>query len=378
MKKILLICLLVTCCCTALAEGFPDTLDMEAVLSAAQTAETAPARYTPGREACGRPGCFWETPMDPYDEAAMWAMLTAPMTVIRGDPRSQTYLRAEPSEDSDAIGEITCDSQGVHVLEDLGDGWTRVECYSSSFEGSRVGAWNALVTGYVPTDRLEVHEVKTRYAFVVDKLEQRLYIYERGRLLDVLAVSTGLVTEGKPYNESRSGEYILWSLTGAFADGDNVCNYGIRYNHGDLLHELPHTGENNYDHTEPKMGSRASHGCIRVQRKRTEKGINARWIFNALYAGEVGSRLVIWEDWPGRQIALPDGETPLYYNPKGGVNYHDSPTCYGVRDQYEPLTGFTYAQLDETPYDKLTACPYCVPPRRAEDIAEINAGYRGE
>ncbi|MBQ2953539.1 MAG: L,D-transpeptidase family protein [Clostridia bacterium] len=381
MKNLLLTVLLLMCCCTALAEGFPDTLDLgameeEAVLEAVQEEYVAPALTTPGRERCGQPGCFWETPMDPYDAEAMAAMLARPMTVIRGDPRSQVYLRQEPDEDSQAIGEITCDSQGVHVLEDLGNGWTRVECYSSSFEGSRVEAWNELVTGYVPTDLLEVRQPRTKYAFIVDKLDQRLYIFEDGVLMDVLAVSTGLVTEGKPYNETRSGEYILWSLTGAFADGDTTCNYGIRYNHGDLLHELPHTGTDNYGYTEPKIGSRASHGCIRVQRKRTEKGVNARWIFNALYDGQLNSRLIIWEDWPGRQIPLPAADTPLYYNPQGGVNYHDSPTCYGVKDRYEPLTGFTYAQLDDAPYDELTACPYCVPPRRAEDIAQINAAHQ--
>lgn len=375
MKRLILCCLLLMCACVAFAEEFPDSLDMERVLAQAQE----PVLNTPGREKCGKDGCFWETPMDPHDAAAMKAMLTADtMTVLRGDPRSQVYLRAEPSEDSTAIGEITCDSQGVHVLETLDNGWTRVECYSSSFEGSRVEAWNELVMGYVPTALLEEKRVKTKYAFVVDKLDQRLYIYEDGALLDVLAVSTGLVTEGKPYNETRSGEYILWSLSGAFADGDTTCNYGIRYNHGDLLHELPHTGTDNYGYTEPKMGSRASHGCIRVQRKRTEKGVNARWIWNAIYDGQLRSRLIIWEDWPGREIHQPAQDTPLYYNPNGGENYHDSPTCYGVKDRYEPMTAFAYGELDDAPYDELNACPYCVPPRRVEDIAEINAAHQPE
>lgn len=379
MKKLLVCVLLLMCGCTALAEGFPDTLDMGSVLSTVEeTKAAAPQLTTPGRETCGQDGCFWETPMNPYDAEGMRAILTAPMTVISGDPRTQVYLRALPDEDSVAVGEITCDSQGVHVLERLDNGWTRVECYSSSFEGSRVEAWNELVTGYVPTRLLEEKQPKEKYAFVVDKLDQRLYVFEDGALMDVLAVSTGLVTEGKPYNETRSGEYILWSLTGAFADGETTCNYGIRYNHGDLLHELPHTGEDNYGYTEPKMGSRASHGCIRVQRKRTEKGVNARWIFNALYGGQVGSRLIIWEDWKGREIALPDAQTPLYYNPQGGENYHDSPTCYGVKDRFEPMTAFTYGELDAAPYGDLNACPYCVPPRRAEDIAAINAAHQAE
>ena len=46
-----------------------------------------------------------------------------------------------------------------------------------------------------------------------------------------------------------------------------------------------------------------------------------------------------------------------------------------MRDRYLPLTGFTYGELDTTPYSKLTACPYCVPPRRAEDIDAINNAH---
>jgi len=369
-KRIALWLLLMCMGVPALAEGLPDFVDMDSIMTVQQEV------FTPGRESCGKPGCYWETPMDPLDEEACWAMLTAPMTVLRGDPRSQVTLRAEPDADSAAIGEVTCASQGVHVLEDVGNGWTRIECYSSSFEGSRTKAWNALLTGYVKTELLTEKQPKTKYAFLVDKLDQRLYLYEEGKLLDVLAVSTGLPTEGKAYNETRSGEYILWSLSGAFEDGNTVCNYGIRYNHGDLLHELPHTGKDNYGYTEPKLGSRASHGCIRVQRKRTEKGVNMRWIWNALYDGQVNSRLVIWEDWPGRAIPLPEADTPLYYNPQGGTNYHDSPTCYGVKDRYEPMTGFTYGELTASPYDELTACPYCVPPRRTEDIEEINRAHQ--
>lgn len=372
MRRFLLILLTLLLATGAAAEGFPDSIDLSAL---SPLTDTPDALNTPGRERCGKPGCFWETPMDAEDEAAIWAMLTAPMTVLVGDPRSQVYLRELPDADSRAIGEITCDSQGVHVLERLENGWSRIECYSSSFDDSRTQAWNELLTGYVPTSLLKEKQVKTKYGFVVDKLDQRLYLYEDGKLLDVLAVSTGLVTEGKPYNETRSGEYILWSLSGAFKDGDTTCNYGVRYNHGDLLHELPHTGTDNYGYTEPKMGQRASHGCIRVQRKRTPNGINMRWIWNALYDGQVGSRLVIWEDWPGREIPPPASDFPLYYNSHGGVNYHDSPTCYGVKDRYEPMTAFTYEELNTAPFDELTACPYCVPPRRAEDIAAINDAH---
>lgn len=78
--------------------------------------------------------------MDVSDEEAIWAMLTQPMTVLSGAPRGQTRVYAQPNDASEAVGEVTCMSQGVHVLEQLDSGWTRIECYSSSFKGSQVEA----------------------------------------------------------------------------------------------------------------------------------------------------------------------------------------------------------------------------------------------
>ena len=357
---------------TALSEELTVPADMSV------PAEEAVTVYTPGRESCGKPGCFWETPMDYTDAQAVWAMLTAPMTVVDGNFRTREYLRAEPREDSAAIGEITRASQGVHVLEQLDNGWTKVECFSSSFAGSKVKAWNELVVGYVPTDALKTVEVRTEYGLIIDKLTQRLYIYREGEFLDELQISTGLATKSDPENETRAGEFLLFSPTGAFPSEPFICNYGIRYNDGDLLHEIPHLvnadGTQNYSRTEGKVGSRASHGCIRVQRKRTPNGINMRWIWNNL-KDQMGTRMVVWEDWMGRSIPIPPEDTVLYYNPKNGSNYHDSPTCYGVLDRYEPMKAFTYGELDVKPYAKLTACPYCVPPREIADIEKINAAH---
>ncbi len=339
--------------------------------------EEAPANpiNTPGREKCGKPNCYWETPMDYTDEETIWAMLTAPITVVDGNFRTQEYVYQEPSRDSARIAEVTCATQSVHVLENRDDGWTKIETYSSSFSSSRIKAWNALVTGYIQTSLLKEVEVRTEYALIVEQLTQRLYIYHEGKLLDELLASTGLGTEDGPYNETRSGEYMLYSPTGAFPSGRLLCNYGIRYNDGDLLHEVPHiprdNGSKDYSTTEPLLGERASHGCLRIQRKRTEKGINMRWLWEEL-RDKMRTKIVIWEDWPGRMIPTPDADTQLYYNPDGGKDYHDSPTCYGVLDAYEPLTAFPYGELETGDYARLKPCAYCAPPRRAEEILLIN------
>ena len=323
-------------------------------------------------------GCYWCTPMDVTDEAAVWAMLTAPMTVIDLGQREQALLYAEPDAKSQAIAVITGASQGVHVLETQGD-WSLVETYSSSFHDSKVKNWNGFATGYIQTNKLKKVAVNQEYGIVIDKLTQRLYLYHDGRLMTELKCSTGLYNERQPYNETRSGEFMIISRVGDFKSDNLVCGIGLRFNSGDLLHEVPHTlnadGSKNYKNCEPKLGTRASHGCIRVQRRKNADGINMRWIWDHI---KNGTKLVIWEDYQGRQMAVPADDTPLYYNAKSGSNYHSTATCNGVKEQYLPLAAFSYGQLDSGDFAALTACDYCCPPLRKKEIAEINDLHRRE
>ena len=321
---------------------------------------------------------YWETPMDISNTQAVWEMLMAPITVVKGNQKSQQVLYAQPDESSQPVGDVTRDSQSVHILETLDNGWSLVETYSSSFHDSNVKAWNQLVQGYIRTSMLETRTPKDNYALLVDKLDQRLYIFEDGEIYDVLAISTGLPNERQPYNETRSGEFLLVSPVGGFETEGLHAAMGLRFNFGDILHEVPHSlrgDTKNYERYEAVLGERASHGCIRVQRKRTPKGTNMTWVWNTLRR-RMDTKLVIWEDLPGRQLAHVDPATPLFYNTQGGQNYHSQEKCFGVRERYLPLSGFTYGELNASPYDKLTACPYCVPPRRAEEIDKINQAHQ--
>ena len=84
-------------------------------------------------------------------------------------------------------------------------------------------------------------------------------------------------------------------------------------------------------------------------------------------------KIIIWEDWQGRQIPIPEDDTVLYYNPSGGSLYHTSSFCYSApKVTFEP---FTYGQLEEEPFSKLKRCGYCAPPLRVGEIEEINAVY---
>ncbi len=336
------------------------------------------AVHIPGSTSVGLTNSFWETPMDITDEAAVWAMLTAPITVVKGNQKEQTVLYSQPDESSTPVADVTFDSQGVHVLETRNDGWSFVEIYSSSFHDSKIKAWNQLTQGYIKTNRLEVKRVKQEYGLVVDKLTQRLYIFKDGKLYDTLAVSTGLANERQPYNETRSGEFLLVSRVGDFVSDNVVGAMALRFNDGDFIHEVVHIPRGDtkvFEPFEEVLGQRASHGCIRVQRKRTPLGTNMTWIWKNIRS-ELGTRIVIWEDLPGRQMAFPSPDTVLHYNTQGGQNYHAAPKCYGVRDKFLPMATFTYAELDDDAHKHLTPCGYCYPPLRMAEIQAINDQYR--
>ncbi len=345
-------------------ESAPKPHQTEGVMSPNQRSS-----YTPDHDP---KGCYYCTPMDITDEEAVWAVLTAPVTVIDLHQKEQLIIRKEKSEDSEGIGVVTGDSQSVHVLE-RGDKWSLIECYSSSFHDSKVKAFNAYVTGYVPTSYLKKETPRTDYGMVIDKLTQRLYIFKEGKLFTELLVSTGLYNERQPYNETRSGEFLIVSRVGDFRSDAMICSTALRFNRGDLLHEVPHVlnadKTKNYRTTEYKLGTRASHGCIRVQRLRNKDGVNMAWVWKNI---KNGTKLLIWEDYQGRQMPFPADSTPLYYNEKGGSNYHSTENCNGVREKYLSLSPFTYGELDNESYKKLTPCPYCAPMPRKEEIEKIN------
>ena len=316
----------------------------------------------------------WTVPMDITDEEAVWQALTAPITVVddgkSSDQRRQMVVRAEPSGDSKGVGMVTMISQGVHVLE-RGDEWSLIECYSSSFHNSAVLNWNALIQGYVPTRTLKEIMPNQKMGIVIDKLTQRLYIFRNGGLYSTLLVSTGLVNSRQPYNETRSGEYLLVSKVGGFSSDNFYCPLAIRFNAGDMLHEVPYIQRSkDYSMTEPKLGSKASHGCIRVQRKANPEGVNMQWIWSHY---EPNTRILIWEDWQGRQIPIPDNDTVFYCNTRKNNYYHSSDRCSELGTRH-PNT-ITYGELSGEAGKKLKPCPCCSPASKRSALEEINLTY---
>ena len=339
--------------------------------------------YTPnemnGNAPCGHADCFWNLKMGCMDEEAIWRVLIRPVTVLKGAQREQIRARKEPEASCEEYtGVITCASQAVHVLERRED-WTLVEAYSSCEEGSAVRVWALPFRGWVKTSLLEEKEVDQTYGLVIDKLQQRLYVFKEGKLLSTLLCSTGFPRSDTPFAETPAGEFLMVSWTGGFWAGSLFCDMGMRINSGILIHEVPcliekdeKTGEEtrNYARCERYLGEKASHGCIRVQREKTPEGVSIKWLWDNLHRTPC-TKVIIWDEI-GRTLGYPDDSLELYYNPSGGKNYHSQPTCALVKDRYEPMTAFRYGELEEKPYSRLSRCPGCTPQLRRSEIDTVN------
>ena len=233
---------------------------------------------------------YWTMTLgDLSDEQAIWDIMMQPITVLDDGKHTakETYLVRKTPDTStkrdNVVGEVTYKSQGVHVVETLEDGWTLIEAYNTSYgdaykkSGKRQGYGNTaeLISGYVQTSVLKSVEPKDQYALLIDKLTQTMYIFEDGKIIGTLLVSTGLVNSSQPWNETPAGEFLIVSWTGGFWAGNLYCAMGLLLNNCCLIHEVPSivnatSGKKDFSTTEPQLGKKASHGCIRVQRAANE------------------------------------------------------------------------------------------------------------
>lgn len=333
-------------------------------------------------EADGR--SYWTYPIGKLDEAALWNIMMQPMTVIDGNQKEVYRLRKTPDNSmkkDNVVGEITYASQGVHVLETLDSGWTLVEAYNSSYGpdcASRrgYGVTDDLIRGYVKTSLLKTIQPRTDYALLIDKLNQTMCIFSEGKCIGTLLVSTGLNNATQSWNETPAGEFVMISKMGGFPAGNLWCAYGMRVNGGCAIHEVPYIGNNDteparrdYSSTVKFLGRKASHGCIRVQKAPNEAGQNIKWLWDNI---KTNTKVLIWDD-TGRIRPYPVADDyEIYYNPVGGKYFHENQYCPGVKDRYLPLTAFTYGELENGDFAKLTPCPKCTTLLRKPQIDEMN------
>ena len=366
------------------ADAASDLRRFTLITGEAQSHDTAPGAAAEGETSPN----YWTMTMGGLDdEQALWDALTQPIIVLDDGKHTgkQTYLlRRAPdasTERDNVIGEVTYKSQGVHVLSQTDDGWAQVEVYNTSYGDAYkrntrrqgYGVTGEKLVGYVQADVLKQVTPRDDYALVIDKLNQTMYIFEKGKITGTLLVSTGLNNSQQSWNETPAGEFLIISKTGGFWAGNLYCDMGLLLNNGCLIHEVPsvvnqEAGTYDYSTTEPKLGQKASHGCIRVQRKENAEGQNMRWLWNHL---KVNTRVFVWDD-ATRYTEYPDDQTLLYYNPVGGERYHTTANCPSVNRRYWPLAPFHYGELTLPLFSLLSPCKTCSAPPRPETIFEAN------
>ena len=306
---------------------------------------------------------------DITDTAACWELLQRPIIVLDEGERARIAPLTEPNgrrvNNDKHGGRIIGSTAAVHVLGEDENGWTLIE---------GLDEYDRLIRGYVRTRLLKTVTPNPNFGIIVDKLTQRLYMFVDGELFSSCAVSTGLPNDEEPYNETASGEYLISSWVGTFENNGLICEKAIRFNGGDLFHQVPYTiladGTQRFSTFESRLGSKASLGCIRVARYPNEDGFDIHWMWDNL---KKNTKVVIWDD-DGRRVPYPAEDAQLYYNKEGGTKYHFTATCSGVRARYHPLSGFLYSELDTDPYQKLDPCDFCTPPKRKAVIDQINIG----
>ncbi len=370
-----------------------NTLDLSTLIAEEAAAWEEPVETAQAEKPVPQAASFWEMNPDDYDltdpahQAAIWEIMMQPITVIEGDQTENIYITNEPGISprpyaQNCAGELHGQSQGVRILEEDtdGDGYVRIEAYTNDGTKTDNSYMESIaaskVQGYIKESRLYTQTPSDQYGLLVDKLRQKLYVFEAGKIVTSLDVSTGLNTKSQPYNETPAGEFLTVSRVGDFKAGSStIGRYAIRINGGTLLHEVLHDvgadGKTRlYDKYEPQLGSKASHGCIRIPRRENADGFNMAWFWDNL---PLKTKVLIWED-KGRRMydpELPDPATPLYRNPNGGSNYHLDQNCSGVKEKFLPLEGgFTYGDLESDAYRRLTPCVYCGAPQKRDVLYE--------
>lgn len=227
-------------------------------------------------------------PPDDADESTMWNWMMKPSVVVDIGFHQHQKILKEPELRSESLGTVHGQTQGMKVLDLSVPGW------------ARVGAWNhetgEYVEGWVPQDKLKVVHPETDYGLVFRKSDQSLTVYFQGNVLDTLRISTGKAEKKHADYETPAGAYLTGTHRGSFSSNGKKFDYVIQYDGGNMIHQIPYWWKNglkDFSAGAEALGTKASHGCIRVQAEPSGlAGINAYWLWTHI---PFGSRVIILE-----------------------------------------------------------------------------------
>ena len=230
------------------------------------------------------------------DDASVWQALTAPVAVVDIGATAHQLLWDKPGKGAKEIGTVHGRSAGVKILALNIEGYALVGAYAAQ-DG-------AYVEGYIDQGKLKMVKPQTRYGLLVDKNAQTLTVYEAGRKLGIILVSTGLMEKGKLYRETRAGAFLTQDRQLQFADEGFLYDYAIRIDGGNLIHQAGYTkaaGKQDFSVQLEELGTKASHGCVRVDMRTSTEGLDALWLFTRLPRN---TKVLVLDDPAARQMLL--------------------------------------------------------------------------
>ena len=121
--------------------------------------------------------------------------------------------------------------------------------------------------------------ISTEYAVLVDIDDQRVYVYDKQQIIRTMVCSTGIE---KPETETHIGKFKIqerakWFFSKTYKQGGK---FWVGYDGDFLFHSVPaYEDKTTIPEEAAKLGTPASHGCIRLSE------IDAEWFYNKIPKG---------------------------------------------------------------------------------------------
>lgn len=175
------------------------------------------------------------------------------ITVLNADETTPVYIKQKPDANSSSLGYVYGNTAEVKVKEKAGNYYHIVfRRYGSSTDED----------GYVAAGMIKTVKVNKQYMVYLDKAKQKVTIYNSSGVVKEIPCSTGTI-----YTETPQGRYLIGARGNNFIteDGNVKCFYWVRFNNNYLFHSVLCDLSGNIIQSEAKkIGSKASHGCIRM------------------------------------------------------------------------------------------------------------------
>ncbi len=191
------------------------------------------------------------------------------LTVGNASETSIIYIKSQPKSNSKNVGYIYGSTHGVKILKKVGSYY-----YIEAIDYKTCNR----IKGYVRTNQVKTVKPNQSYSVLVELSEQRVYVFKNDKLIRTIVCSTG-----NDWTPTPIGAYLIGDRGPSFLTGTNnsvICYNWVRFNNDFLFHSVLCTRNGQVIQSEAaKLGSKASHGCVRMP-------INdIKWFYNTVPKG---------------------------------------------------------------------------------------------